>query len=195
MDYFIAGLLIVMVLIFFLFLKIVSSLTKAFMYFMLLMLIVLVFFGFFFGKDFVSFFRSMESEDKLFILKDNRTFITAFEMKKVNETSSVPKTRLDVYQDAYIDKEYDKILDGRYKVFFFELSGLEKENSTISSAIRGKNGIIEIAGEDVKNAAFILLVTKKEKEDPLYLIKGYQQGYIEIYPESLLFRVLRTGRK
>jgi hypothetical protein len=195
MDYFVVGLLIVMVLVFFLFLKIVSSLTKALLYFFLVLLIVGLFFGFFFGKDAISFFKSMESEDKLFILKQNETFITGFEMARINETRSLSNDELNDYEELYAANKYDDILEDRYKVVYFEISGLEESNSTISSALVGDGGIVHIRNEDAKNAAFILLVTKKEKEDPFFLISGFQEGYIEVYPENFIFKVLRTRRK
>lgn len=181
------------VLIFILIFKVVSNLLKSLVYFLILFLIVSVIFGFFFTQDLVAFTTGIKNEQKIFLLKDNQTILTGFEMIKINETTSISKEDLLVYSELYKSGDYDKLLGKRFKVFMIEIASLEDKNTTIANFLKGRNVVIEEFRyePDAKNAAFVYLITKRMAEDPMYILTAYKQGFLTVYPETLVFKSLK----
>jgi len=174
--------------------RIVKSVIKILFIGTIIVLVLFAGFTYFFVKDVSSFTKGITHDKNIFLLLEGEDVVTGITITGLNITtaSSINTNKVN---KKYKDKEYDDILDGSYKLFIINESAyevdveLEPVEKIIDEDIEVNSAL------NAKALAFTQLTIHQLNEDPLFLLKQYRKGSVIIYPETILFKILKFGSK
>ena len=130
--------------------RIVKKIAKAFFYAGLITLLILAVTGFFVVKDIAGFRKNFTEEgSSLVLLEDDGNIITGYSMKPSPKFLS--SGQIDEYSNYLRNKDYDKILENKYKLMIIKLeliSDLETEIISLGEANLKKESMAKILRSD-----------------------------------------------
>jgi len=188
----IIGIVLAIVLVILVF-KFVKSMVKALTILLVILVMLSVVFSFLVYRDIRDFRKDLKEGENLFILKDKEHFVTGFILSQGNQTD--PIDNLEELETHYNDKDYKKILGDKQRLFIFEYEHLETEDD-FSKILKNGMGVLDILGisidVDVESYAFMYIMLKNYKDkDHMNFIKDYKEEKLIVYPETLMFRILK----
>ena len=114
------------------------------------------------------------------------------------KVSALSGAEVDAINQQYSRKDYAAMLGSNYKLIIFNESALTKSlpqainvsGSEISSELILEQ--LESGDAESRAAAFSMLLSLKASQDPLYVISGFREGGIMIYPETPSIRAIKV---
>jgi len=143
------------------FFKVVKNVFKAAIYVFVLLAILLFILGVSVYTDAASFRKNIQEKPLSFVLVDDDQVLAGMKIVDMenNEVLLFSQETLSGFESAYENKNFDKILDNSYKVFFFNLSVLKDLNNSL-----------EYEDYNISSAAGISIL---ESSEPLNFAAGY----------------------
>jgi hypothetical protein len=164
---------------------------------LLIILILVGITGFFVAKDLNDFGKGMVEEQNLFILRNNQTFVTSFVYKNQELKSFFDTETLNEYNELYLQKKYDEIINDNHKLFIIDISGIDVnetdqeiynfllDETKLPSTFDPNDDLTE-----TKAYGFLYLIVKDINSNPKFILTMYKNGYIEVFPETITFKLL-----
>lgn len=214
MDTFFIISLIIFVFLAALIIILVKKILKVIFFIILISLIFILAFGFFIYKDVGNIKENFTKSDKLYLLIENEQVLTGIIIGE--ETIFIDEIQVNTYNDYLKKKDYNSLLGNNYKIMFVKLDILnEKDNYEILNKTFSKEKIIEIfrseepfkefaenkLDKEVKEDrikfkgflfATILVNDLIKSKNPFKMLIYYKKGYISIYPETILFKFVKS---
>ena len=136
--------------------RVVKKIAKAFLYAGMITLLILLLTGFFVGKDIMGFRKNFTEEgSSLVLLEDNGNIITGYSMKP--SPKFLTAGQIGEYSNYLRDKDYDKILEGKYKLMIIKIeliSDLETESISLGEVNLKKESMANILRSNEPYALF-----------------------------------------
>nr|MBI4156633.1 hypothetical protein [Candidatus Woesearchaeota archaeon] len=207
--------LIISIIVFFIILKITKKILVAISLFFLITTILALVFGFILYKDFTSFKKGFENGEKLILLVDESKVYTGVNLVKPVDPriSYISQEEIDMFSGYYQNNELDKILYNKSFMFLIKKDLIENEldyiylgdsNLSNSEAMQiltldqyledfySKINHQEKTPYDIRADIFLSSISRiAEIKSPLFLLEGYKNGQIKIYPESLTLKFIK----
>jgi hypothetical protein len=193
---------IILIVVIVLLLKVIKNVFLVGLYIFLILLIVGGAAGYFVAKDAAEFRAGMLEKNTTFFFMQSGHLITGVRMDSINLTkiSSLGSSRVSEYDSYYQKSEFQEILGDDFKIIIIDAKAFPKnqkldpnqvieylKKEKIDSEMFG----LAVPSLDPKAAAFSMLIVASMTKDPLYLIKEYKKGNVIVYPETLLFKIVK----
>ncbi len=200
-------------------LKFVFKMVKLVFWIAVILFIITSVMGIFTYRDALDIKENLETQPKIFLLKENENIITGFSLESFDEVSEYfDSTKISAYQKDFKDKNYKEMLGENYKMFIFDKDAFDLSEKQIDF-IGGKvskqelysvlksNKPIEayssVAGTDprvygIENPAefkgniFALLFNEEFKsKGQLFILMEYKKNNVIVYPETASFKLIK----
>jgi hypothetical protein len=172
--------------------KIIKGIMKLMLYALIIFLLIAGVFTYFAIKDVQDISKGLDTKSNIFLLKDDESIVSGFTVHKLNLSTIQEIEDIEVYSDYYSKKEYKKILDDNYKLIVIEKSALPETRTP--ELLERISKWLPKDFSALSPDSFPVMIIYNLKNDPAYVIKGYRNNTIEIYPDSFLLKVGRIKR-
>jgi hypothetical protein len=183
--------------------KIIKSLIKVAIIAVIIILISLGAFGFMFYKD-LKDMRSFGNESNLFVLRDNGVILSAFQSENGTGFQEMTYDERKTIGDALSSGDTKALEDAHGRIFVFKMEffeGLPDEVQYSADVTVMRADVLEMLrtgvipgyeGEDKRTEIFALAVGNIMDERGLgYALQQYRTKNLEVYPQTILFSVVR----
>lgn len=186
---------------FFLFLKLIKKILKAIIFFTLFLFIISSVLGFFVISD---IYNLKNNEKRVFLIEGDKLY-TGFKTADFEKVSYLSDDRINELKEYFRKKEYKQILADDNKIIFLNVSSINPEETIvvgdseynlnyILNHIKNNKKEIEstsLDDENINSYLFSELFKKISNEKEFwFVLNEYRKGIVEVYPKSLLFRIL-----
>lgn len=206
---------IVLIILFIIFKTVLKAFFKLFFFTFLILFLVTAVLGFLVYRDAMSFKDNFTVSDNLLLLEDNGKILTGFVLHPGGEPSILTDQQLRDFTTNYGNGQYQNMLGSNYKMFIIKLSafktegaveydGQQLERKRLIDSLRSDNPAATflqgMPGAPQANAAdsatlkvsfFVILYTNDLGTDPLNIIFAYKAGNIIVYPETIMFKIIK----
>ena len=207
--------LIIIIIIFLIILKITKKILVAISLFFLITTILALIFGFILYKDFTNFKKGFENGEKLILLVDESKVYTSVTLIKPVDPKIIysSKQEVNMFSEYYKNNELDKILDNKSFMFLIKKDFIENEldyiylgdsnlsNQEVMQILTSDSYLEDFYSKinsqgktpyDIRADIFLSSISRiAEIKSPLFLLEGYKNSQIKIYPESLTLKFIK----
>ena len=207
--------LIIIIIIFLIILKITKKILVAISLFFLITTILALIFGFILYKDFTNFKKGFENGEKLILLVDESKVYTSVTLIKPVDPKIIysSKQEVNMFSEYYKNNELDKILDNKSFMFLIKKDFIENEldyiylgdsnlsNQEVMQILTSDSYLEDFYSKinsqgktpyDLRADIFLSSISRiAEIKSPLFLLEGYKNSQIKIYPESLTLKFIK----
>ena len=207
--------LIIIIIVFFIILKITKKILVAISLFFLITTILALIFGFILYKDFTNLKNGFENGEKLILLVDESKVYASVALIKPVDPKIIysSKQEVNVFSEYYQNNELDKILDNRSFMFLIKKDFIENEldvvylgdlnlsNQEVMQILTSDPYLEDFYSKinsqgktpyDIRADIFLSSISRiAEIKSPLFLLEGYKNSQIRIYPETLTLKFVK----
>jgi len=207
--------LIIIIIVFFIILKITKKILVAISLFFLITTILALIFGFILYKDFTNLKNGFENGEKLILLVDESKVYASVALIKPVDPKIIysSKQEVNVFSEYYQNNELDKILDNRSFMFLIQEDFIENEldavylgdlnlsNQEVMQILTSDPYLEDFYSKinsqgktpyDIRADIFLSSISRiAEIKSPLFLLEGYKNSQIRIYPETLTLKFIK----
>lgn len=207
--------LIVVIILFIIFKTVLKAFFKLFFYTFLILFLASGVLGYLIYKDAMDFKDNFTISDNLLLLEDNGKILTGFVLHPGGEPSILTSQQLNDFTNYYNSKQYGNMIGSNYKMFIIKMSAFKPEGTVdydgqqldrkrLIDSLRSDNpantylqGVSGAAQNNIADDAtlkasfFVILYTDDLGTDPLNIIFKYKEGNIVIYPETIMFKIIK----
>ena len=207
--------LIIIIIIFLIILKITKKILVAISLFFLITTILALIFGFILYKDFTNFKKGFENGEKLILLVDESKVYTSVTLIKPVDPKIIysSKQEVNMFSEYYKNNELDKILDNKSFMFLIKKDFIENEldyiylgdsnlsNQEVMQILTSDSYLEDFYSKinsqgktpyDLRADIFLSSISRiAEIKSPLFLLEGYKNSQIRIYPETLTLKFVK----
>ncbi len=206
---------IILIILFIIFKTILKAFFKLFFYTFLILFLASGVFGYLVYRDATDFKDNFTISDNLLLLEDNGKILTGFVLHPGGEPSILTDQQLKDFTTYYNNNQYGNMIGSNYKMFIIKMSAFKNEGTVnyngqqldrkrLIDSLRSDNpadtflqGVPNAAQNDVADDAtlkasfFVILYTNDLGTDPLNIIFRYKEGNIIVYPETMMFKIIK----
>ncbi len=206
---------IVIAILFIVFKTVLKAFFKLFFYTFLILFLVFGVFGFLVYRDATDFKNKFTVSDNLLLLEDNGKILTGFVLHPGGEPSILTDQQLRDFTGYYNNNQYQNMIGSNYKMFIIKMSafktegtveydGQQLERKRLIDSLRSDDPVgtflQDVPGPARNNLAdsatlkvsfFVILYTNDFGTDPLKIVFSYKEGNIIIYPETMMFKIIK----
>jgi hypothetical protein len=153
--------------------KVLKSFAKLFFYFTIISIFVIGILSYFVLKDVTEFKNGMANGDNLYLLSEGNEITAGFSLSGL-DLGTMKEVEIPEY-NQYEDLEY-------FRIFTFKEEAFADTDLIIDDEIINLNN---------KNYEFALQLAQELQEDTTFIIKEFRKDNLEIYPETLTFKLLK----
>ena len=175
MNYVTLAILVLAVAVFVLALKLLKSIFKTVVLFVLLIFAAVSLLGIVVTVDMIDYSKDLKNNQNTFLLQQNGTLIAGFHTDGLNISTAEPVGDLSELNEHYEDQEYDEMVDNSTLVIF--------DNDSLES-------VEELEQFASPQGSFLLSLIVTTRKDPLFMLKEYRKGNVEVYPKSISMRIV-----
>jgi energy-coupling factor transporter transmembrane protein EcfT len=200
-------------------LKFVFKMVKLVFWIVVIIFIITSVLGIFTYRDALDMKENLESQPKIYFLKQDETLVSGFSIGKLDE---VPEffdfSKIVEYQNNFKNKDYEDMLDENYKIFILDMEtfdfndeniefiGGEVSKKTLQTVLNSDDPIevyksktninvrnygIEDPGEFKGNIFATLFNEKSGSMGQLFIMIEYKKGNVIVYPETASFKMIK----
>jgi hypothetical protein len=199
---------VVAVVLIFLVIKVISGVFRIIGYVLLIMVIITGIFSFLLINETMSISQGTKDKPSVFLIQEEEKLVSGFTVNVMNlSTAKALSTKdIDKAQEYLDDEDMKSILGDGFRLIIIDTQAFPKNDKfnpdTVMAYVKGENKYSWLLDDlkpasfpDTKTSAFAVLVALSIKQDPTFLLKGYRAGTIIIYPDSLVFKIMKTFSK
>jgi len=183
--------IIVIVIITILMFKLIKNILKAVITLTIIALVISAVLGIFIYKDARNLSNDIKHGENLFILKNNKEYMTGFVLINGNTTKAIADS--DYVEKKFEKNDFDELLKDYNRVFIFDKISFDSDSEfdkLLTSGIDIVNKIQFLKKYEPESYAFMYLVSKRIKENPKFITESYKNQQIMVYPKSFIFQLL-----
>ncbi|MDP7610163.1 MAG: hypothetical protein QGH19_00145 [Candidatus Woesearchaeota archaeon] len=163
------------------------------------MIIIMLILSFFIYKDVMDMKDNFGKNSNLLLLEDNDKALTGFVMQEPPQI--LTEEQLDQYSTYLADDDYPKVLGSSYKLLLIDIetiSNINQESFMVENEELTKNEVLtELrTSNDIEyRAALFSMIFSNYiigQGNVLYLLESYKKGNIFIYPETIVFKLMKS---
>ncbi len=206
---------IVIAILFIIFKTVLKAFFKLFFYTFLILFLVSGVFVYLVYRDATDFKDKFTISDNLLLLEDKGKILTGFVLHPGGEPSILTDQQLRDFTTYYNNNQYQNMIESNYKMFIIKMSafnsegtleydGQQLERKKLIDSLRSDDpagtflqGVPGPARNNMADAAtlkasfFVILYTNDLGTDPLNIIFRYKEGNIIVYPETIIFKIIK----
>tara|TARA_Y100000310_G_C20537940_1_gene741810 strand:+ start:90 stop:656 length:567 start_codon:yes stop_codon:yes gene_type:complete len=161
----------------------------------LILVIALSIFTYFIYKDAMALKGNLAQSSNIVLLEENNKALTGIILRELSQV--VSQKNLEQYSVYLANDDYSKILGSYYKFILVDMEAvlnIDQDSFTIQEQEFTKDELLVLlrSGENLEyRAAAFSYVFSKYLFSQNNLLKEYKKGNIFIYPETIMFKVIK----